>query len=252
MDNNRLTEEFRKTISTPDEIAKAAIARGLAGRKGSEKYIKNNFSSLVEKLQIAAYRIYQAEEQVAWKKSIKAYVEAGLGKSTNLDGIVAFFQNRFKDFDSFFLSITQSRRSRAGSTFEDIIRSLFKKLNYPFAEQQVINGKPDFLMPNRAYYDVNPLECIVFTAKRTLRERWKQIVTEGIKARGFYLATIDEDVSENGLEQMMRNKIFLVVPLRLKNKIPHYTKAPNVITYEDFFEDYLDPAMKRWKKAGVI
>jgi len=32
----------------------------------------------------------------------------------------------------------------------------------------------------------------------------------------------------------------------------HDKKAENVIAFEDFFEDYLDPAMKRWKKAGIV
>jgi hypothetical protein len=107
-------------------------------------------------------------------------------------------------------------------------------------------------MPSRAYYDKNAPDCIIFTVKRTLRERWRQIVTEGTRGLGFFLATIDDAVSENNLEEMKKNRIYLVVPASLKSKITHYKDAVNVISFEDFFDDYLDPAMKRWKKAGVV
>jgi hypothetical protein len=132
-----------------------------------------------------------------------------------------------------------------------VIRTLFKKCKYPFSEQAIINGKPDFVMPSEAYYRSNPIDCIVFTAKRTLRERWRQIVTEGTKAYGFFLATIDDSLTESQMDEMARNKIFVVVPRNLKETNSKYTKAFNVITFETFFDEYLDPAMKRWKKRNL-
>src|SRR3990170_4283733 len=115
-----------------------------------------------------------------------------------------------------------------------------KQLNYPFDEQQVINGKPDFLMPSRRHYDRNLMDCIIFTAKRTLRERWRQIVTEGTRGLGFYLATIDEGISAPQLGEMLNHRIYIVVPENIKRKIASYNAAPNVITYEDFFRQHLD------------
>ena len=94
------------------------------------------------------------------------------------------------------------------------------------------------------------MDCIVFTAKRTLRERWRQIVTEGTRGLGFFLATIDDGVSQNQLDEMKRNRIYLVCPKHIKDDF--YREAINVITFSSFFEDHLDPAMKRWKKSGVI
>jgi hypothetical protein len=239
-------------MPSPDEIAKAAIDNGLGGRKGGAENVKKNFSRLVESLEGAAYQLYLSAQKEAWKKAVRRYYEANLKKTTSLDEMVAFLAGRFEDFDDFFMSVSQSRKARAGSTFEDIIKELFRRLDYPFDEQQIINGKPDFLMPGRAYYDKNAPDCIIFTAKRTLRERWRQIVTEGTRGLGFFLATIDENVTENNLDEMKKNRIYLVVPASLKTKITHYKNAVNVISFEDFFEDYLDPAMKRWKKAGVI
>jgi hypothetical protein len=135
-------------------------------------------------------------------------------------------------------------------SFESIHNALFKSLSYPFDEQIVINGKPDFLMPSAAHYRVNPMDCVIFTSKRTLRERWRQIVTEGTRGLGFYLATIDDAVTSVQLQEMLRHRIYIVCPERLKNK--QYLEAVNVISFRQFFEDHLDPTMTRWRKNGVI
>ena len=92
-----------------------------------------------------------------------------------------------------------------------------------------------------------------FIVKRTLRERYRQIVTEGTRGLGFFLATIDEKVSQRDLTTMLESRINLVVPERIKAVRPDYQAAVNVITFEDFFKyPTFDPAMKRWKANKAI
>jgi hypothetical protein len=158
----------------------------------------------------------------------------------------------FFTLDRFFLSRTQSRRSRAGAAFEVVLEELFKKLGYPFESQPQIDGNPDFVFPSISLYQKNAQDAIVFTAKRTLRERWRQIVTEGAKGLGFFLATIDEKVSEAQIKDMKGERIHLVVLSKLKGSVQQYAAAANVITFEDFLEDHLDPKMTKWKKHGDI
>jgi hypothetical protein len=129
---------------------------------------------------------------------------------------------------------------------------LFTKLRYPFESQPEIDGNPDFVFPSISLYQKNAQDAIVFTAKRTLRERWRQIVTEGAKGLGFFLATIDGKVSAAQIREMKGERIQLVVPSKLKEDVRQYATAANVITFEDFLEDYLDPKMTKWKKYGVI
>jgi hypothetical protein len=88
--------------------------------------------------------------------------------------------------------------------------------------------------------------------KRSLLERWRQIGTEGTRGLGFFLATIDINVSANALKEMLESRIYLVVPQAAKASVECYADAKNVITFEDFFEDYLDPAIKRWERANAI
>ncbi len=96
------------------------------------------------------------------------------------------------------------------------------------------------------------MDCVVFTVKRTLRERWRQIVTEGAPGLGFFLATIDEGIAARDLQEILDSRIILVVPKRVKQSRPDYTAAMNVITFEFFFEHHLDPAMKRWLASNLI
>ncbi|HZL68556.1 MAG TPA: type II restriction endonuclease [Candidatus Limnocylindrales bacterium] len=92
--------------------------------------------------------------------------------------LVRVLGENFYALDRFFLGLTQGRRPRAGAAFELVIRRLFVALNYPFTSQAVINGQPDFILPSVEHFRKNAMDAIIFTVKRTLRERWRQIVTE--------------------------------------------------------------------------
>lgn len=214
--------------------------------------IKDNFDDLLEETEKEAYRMYLEYEQKYGEKVFDVFMGDLIksGELKKLDETGKVLGKHFKLFDKFYLSLAQSRKSRAGKGFEKIHNSLFKILNYPFDEQVVINGKPDFLMPSAKHYSENPMDCIIFTAKRTLRERWRQIVTEGTRGLGFYLATIDEDVSPAQLNEMLNHRIYLVCPENIKKKF--YKGKVNVLSFRQFFKDHLDPKIKSWKRNKII
>jgi len=231
-------DEFSEKMPFNEAVTRAGLEHALTGKNDTEA-IKADFSKIFESALGHAYQLYLTSEERAGNEVLNGYFKTNPSAP-------------FGDLNKFFQSIAQSRKTRAGKAFENVIKALFKKCDYPFAEQAVINGKPDFLLPSKEHYNAKAMDCIVFTAKRTLRERWRQIVTEGTKAYGFFLATQDEDLTATQLKEMAANKIFVVVPQNVKAKIPNYVDANNVISFEDFFEDYLDPAVARWKKQGVI
>lgn len=247
-----LSQAFRRRIPSGGTIASRAVREGLAGHEEDPVWVKKNFSKLVERVQIAAYEAYLEEEQKAGKEALaEAFlplVKPGAGPTD----VVHLMGDYFFALDRFFLRLTQGRRPRAGAAFELLLRELFVNLKYPFSPQPIINGQPDFVMPSIEHFKKNPPDCIIFTVKRSLRERWRQIVTEGTRGLGFFLATIDEKIAERDLPEMLRSRIHLVVPTRVKDSRPDYKKAPNVITFESFFQFYLDPAMTRWKAHGVL
>ena len=234
------------------EIAKIA-SDNIARRFGyNQEQIKENFDSLLWDTEKEAYKVYQGFEKKYGEEVFNAFAGHLIetGEVTELGQMGRALGSYLNVFDRFFLSIAQSRRTRAGNSFESLQNALFKELDYPFDEQRVINGKPDFIMPSYDHFQRNPIDCIIFTAKRTLRERWRQIVTEGTRGLGFFLATIDEKVSSAQLAEMHHNRIYLVCPESIKNA--KYSSELNVLSFKQFFKDYLDPSMERWRRNGVI
>jgi len=233
-------------------IARQALEEMIAGHENDREWIRSNFSELVELVQVAAYQVYLEYEAHAGGRAVEEVFAQLAGPQASAKEALGLVAHYFKGIDLFTLGLAQGRKSRAGFAFDLVVRDLLTRLGYPFSGQVQQAGRTDLLLPSAEYYAVNPLGTYVLTLKRTLRERWKQVLTEGRDALGVFLATIDEGVPADALKEMMRHKIRVVVPRRLKQQIPAYTAAPNVITFEQFLEQELDPAMVRWKKEGVL
>lgn len=218
----------------------------------TKEQIKQNFDTLLQETEKETYNVYLKYQKHYGETVLQLFIEKLIeeGELSDLKQTGKILGEHFVLLDKFFLSLAQSRKVRAGRSFENIHNALFKKLDYPFDEQRVINGKPDFIMPSYDHYIENAPDSIIFTAKRTLRERWRQIVTEGTRGLGFFLATIDEKISSNQLAEARRNRIYIVCPEDIKKK--YYSGIVNVLSFAQFFKDYLDPSMERWKRNNVV
>lgn len=246
-----LFEIYKNKMASPSDVINDAFL-SLPIEAREKQYIKANFSTLIGETENTAYKIFKDHQKKCGTMALLEYFGLDKGLIPATPNFAEAVESSFEELNSFFLSLAQSRKARAGKAFEDIIKRLFKGLEYPFDEQIVINGKPDFLLPSVEHYRRHAADCIIFTAKRTLRERWRQIVTEGTRGLGFFLATIDENVTEAQLGEMKANRIYIVVEGKLKNDNKHYSQALNVLTFEHFFRHHLDPAMQRWKEAKVV
>jgi hypothetical protein len=244
-----LKSAFNRTIPSGQSIARRAVDSVLAGHEHDAPWIKENFSQLVEDIQLRAFEEYVQAEQTSGSAALREVFLRLAGGTASAAAVPELLGDYFPSLDKFFLGLTQGRRVRAGRTFEHLIRDLFERLGYPFTRQPIINGQPDFLMPSEEHFRRHAMDCIIFTAKRTLRERWRQITSEGTRGLGFFLATIDAKVNRD-LEDMRHERITLVVPARIKEAV--YPAAPNVVSFEYFFQYYVDPAMERWRAAGII
>lgn len=214
--------------------------------------IKAHFDDLLLEVHDEVYATYLGFERAYGAKALTAFVEGVADQLIDPTprAIAEAVGEYHVTLNAFYLSLAQARKSRAGKAFETIHNALFKSLDYPFDEQQVIDGKPDFVMPSVTHFRVNPLECVIFTAKRTLRERWRQIVTEGTRGLGFYLATIDEGISRNQQREMLAHRIYVVCPEKIRRA--HYDGVQNVLSFRQFFEDHLDPKMRIWRRKGLV
>jgi len=154
---------------------------------------------------------------------------------------VAALVRGFGALDQLFLSAAQTRKSRAGLSFEHHIKRLLVDGRIRHEAQVVLGGRrPDFVLPTAsALNDRNRTESLILSLKTTLRERWKQLGMER-KHGAVFLATVDDRVSAPAIEEMTRNDIILVVPESLKkSKEACYAGNDGVITFYDFFQDQI-------------
>lgn len=157
------------------------------------------------------------------------------------DDLIAALVHGFGELDQLFLSAAQTRKSRAGLSFEHHIQRLLHDGRIRHEAQAIFGGRrPDFVLPDvAALNDPSRTESLILSLKTTLRERWKQL---GLERRlgAVFLATVDDRVSKPAIEEMVRNGIVLVVPeLLKKSKEACYSDSVDVITFRDFFHEQI-------------
>ncbi len=154
------------------------------------------------------------------------------------------------------LSNTQSRRSRAGKTFEYCIYALYNALDYKYASQALIGssifeekgfGKlVDSLLPGLEEFEKRRDKVIVGTMKTTLRERWQEVVEELKRANlsSIYLLTADDNISKSVVDKMAKHNLILVVFQNFKEKL---LDKRNVISFEEYFFHEIPDILNYWE-----
>jgi hypothetical protein len=169
----------------------------------------------------------------------------------SIEHVIRAIVDDFAEIDAMFLSASQQRKSRAGYSFEFQIEQLLKDGALPYERQVVLEAKkrPDFVLPSQAMLrrtDREREDVIILSAKTTLRERWKQVQRE-LTNCAFYLATVDENIAGNAIEDMRSLGIALVVPESLKrSNTTEYAGHPNVLDFKTFFAELQETKTLRW------
>lgn len=155
------------------------------------------------------------------------------------------------------LSNTQSRRSRAGATFEYIIYYLYDVLGYAYDSQKKVgrklfdkNGlgkKVDSIMPSIEAYTQRRNKTIIGTMKTSLRERWQEVAEEieRTKIPEIHLLTVDEDISLNKAKEMAQHNIIVVAYEWVSNN-DTLKRMKNITSFEEYFFEELPVIYKYW------
>lgn len=173
------------------------------------------------------------------------------------DRVLWSIVENYQRLDALFLSASQQRKSRAGASFELQIEELLRNGRVPYERQVVLEAKkrPDFVMPGKSLLRSerrNKEDVLILSAKTTLKERWKQVQRE-LTNCDFFLATVDENVAGNAIEDMRALGVALVVPESLKDSdSTEYRSHPNVIDFASFFADIRSERMPRWIALGAM
>jgi hypothetical protein len=156
------------------------------------------------------------------------------------------------------LSTTNSRRSRAGKTFESLIEKTLIILGVPFENQSQLGTsfykehslgkKVDLIIPGRLAYEQRRSSCGVISVKTSLRERWQEVVEELNRSntRHIYLATLDETITDNQVQLMRNYAITLIV--RSKEKESKFKDAGTVESFQQFFNSTIPHLLRAWEK----
>ncbi len=123
-------------------------------------------------------------------------------------------------FLSFSLSVQNRRKARAGQALENHLEAVFLAQGIQFARgaQTENRNKPDFLFPGVAdYADAGFPEArlTMLGAKSTLKDRWRQVLSEARRIDQKHLLTLEPGISENQTDEMRAKSLQLVIPRRL-------------------------------------
>ncbi|NQV17895.1 MAG: hypothetical protein HQ534_05055 [Armatimonadetes bacterium] len=242
--------DFQKTIRKQFMPSGERLAE-LAQKKLEMNNIEKNFNLFLKQLLKIEFDLYKEFEK---KCTIKIFDEAfkqkifEIPKDDFKKTFSDFFNKYYNDFWNVFLSISQSRKARAGGSFERHLEFLFSRLNYPYATQTQLNGRVDYLFPSEKVFTKNRTSCLIISVKRTLRERWRQVVGElaSIKADKIYIVTQEQDISEKKIKEMEKHNIDLVVFDEEKEK--NFSDHHNVISFTDLVSVHFPAKEKLWNQ----
>lgn len=275
-----IKKERERLISSPKDNAKKATEHNA---KIIKKLLKDNkLSEVILHLREYAYEEYLKEESVfngvilkeisrqfdtprdIFEKLSSSFFDLNIQKKSDFqEKLIDLFGNYAGAISPYIyqlcLSNTQSRRSRAGKTFEGIIYFLYENFGYTFNSQAQVGRKTfsnlglgkivDSILPSVEAFNERRDKTIIGSMKTTLRERWQEVVEEVSRSNipCIYLLTVDDDISENKAVQMGNHNIVLVVLNSVKNQ-PHLKDKRSIINFENYFLEEIPNVMKYWGK----
>ncbi len=129
-------------------------------------------------------------------------------------------RNGLKDVDDFVvfsLSVQNRRKSRMGYSLQNQLAALFdsQRLRYEAQAITEAQNKPDFIFPGSAEYHDPRFDAallVMLGAKSTLKERWRQILTEAEKIPRKHLCTLELAISKNQTDEIAKHAVQLVIP----------------------------------------
>jgi EcoRII C terminal len=246
----KLVAKFKRKVPSNEQIVRDTLRDVLDSYEGDIDTIKASVSRIIVDAERRAHERYLEAQKSAQESAILEIFSELTVSATGPRDVLEVVAGNATALDEFFLSIAQGRKSRAGGALETFFDTVFRSLGYPFEREHVVNGTPDFVFPSVLHFQEHATDCIIFTSKRTLRERWRQITSEGSRGFLLYLGTVDSQIKPADLQAMKEQKINLVIPESIRAAA--YPQQRHVISVEDFLQDVLDPAMDRWRRKHVI
>jgi hypothetical protein len=153
-------------------------------------------------------------------------------------------------FNAFSLSVQNRRKARAGQALENHLEALFlaNDLRFQRGVETENRNRPDFLFPGQVEYRNPEFPATMLTmlgAKSTLKDRWRQVLSEAARIDRKHLLTLEPGISESQTNQMRANSLQLVLPKPL-----HETYSEGQRAWLVCVSDFM--SLVRQKQAGTL
>ena len=236
-------ETFSKLGYTQEKISEKKA------RERFEEILNETWRSTLDVLENYENKTYSKgipEQLISNKKKMFEGSEKIADENGFRQGVIEIFQKWYPYLREMFLSVAQSRKARGGRDFElqfgrmlDLIKVPYQKIKRAY--------RVDFMMPDDRAFKKNPTSAAIVSAKRTLRERWREVVEELYEMRSpnIFLITADYDVSKSHVKAICDDyRIHLVVWNEVKKKYPDDSL---VLSYNQWANERLPILMRFWE-----
>lgn len=216
MDVDKAVEKAKALIPSVDRILDEAAKR-IGIFELDREDILSNFAELVNRLEAEALRLYRSYEDTAFKSLARhvAEVQDDVGDASPIE--LAVEAARRLEFRA-----GQMRKARGGASFQKIVQKLLTLAGIPCEEPSKetkrILRRIDLVSPSAEVAKKTPDKAIFLAVKRTLRERWKQVVPEQMKGARLYLVTINGECSAEKAKEIKEAGMVAYVPSSLKKQ----------------------------------
>ena len=259
-----------RIIKAPSDYVYSSFAE----LKITKEELVKNISGTIYRVRTLAWNKYIVDESFFYQKIIAELIEnekdandilkacldkytahkLNLNNEKNIAEFIGEFDGRIMPYMyALTLSVTNSRRSRAGTTFEQIIYKVMEILELPFVNQSKLgrNGfesikltkKVDMLIPDKETYLTKRTKCHIVTMKTSLRERWQEVVEEMSRTNilHMFLFTLDGGINSSFLKLLNQHNISIVTYQKIKNNFEGFS---NIMSFEDYFGKELPNMLK--------
>jgi len=187
-------------------------------------FIKSQFSDALEKVFSVTYETYKRYEKSVIDSFAEEKFLSGWSSSADREEALEMFRTGVTEAIKLEKSLSQSRLSRAGSSFETIVQELLNIIGIP--SERVTRGdkrsglnRIDLVIPDRKMAVTSPDRTHFLSLKTSLRDRWRRRLFLHDQSQMIHLLTIlqNEVLSDRVAQNIVDRKIFLYVPDRVKD-----------------------------------
>ncbi len=249
-----MMKEIRRNLPSSESIVSETFNRlGYTPENINSQQAKERFEELLHHVWEETLHVLEEYEYSVYSKGIPSqlisreedlFTEKAAHKNNIVQSVIDRFQRWYPYLREMFLSVAQSRKARGGRDFELQFGGMLDLMEVPYQKVKR-RTRVDFMMPDDRTFEENPTSAVIASAKRTLRERWREVVEElyAMRSPNIFLVTADYAVSSRHVQAICsENRIHLVVWKEVKQKYSN----PLVLSYDQWVRKRLPSLMQFW------